>query len=792
MKCRALTFRLLSILLLLALPALAQKTIHVPGDEPTIQQAINTAQNGDTVLVAPGTYNENIDFKGKSIEVTSESSTSGGAPNSFIMGSSGPTVIFQSNEPSGATLNGFTITHQSPGGQTPPGEGIVISGASPTISSNIVTENDGCGISIKNASSSPVIEGNEISWNFEGPSTDVPYCGAAYGISLDSVGSVEISNNTIQGNNTISPAGSGGGGGIVGSGGIKLTITNNAIFDNTSFDEDAGNSSDQGAAFADGGIAVFGVANLAIIQNLVYSNVLIGGNGIAGVIAGAADPGSQLPSGTVTVLNNTVVGNIGPNRVAEQFGVGGYPAQSIVENNVFESTDGSGAVYCDEGANVGFTLNDVIGGTSTNGCGGFNNISADPQFVDAKDDNFHLTAASPLIAAGDPSAPGVPTTDFDGLPRIVNGTISLGVYEYQPATANPPILTSSANPSYVGQPVTFTATVNVSAAESPATGTMNFRDGAALLGTGNVNSAGVAALSTSSLTAGNYSIYAAYSGGSELPAGITNAISQVVTTFPTTATLSASQSSIAYGQSITFTVAVQSPASSQPVNGGVDFYNGSDSIGIANVNDGTASFTTSSLGPGDYTITADFIRNQTFSNSVSNAVNVNVTSDFTISATPGTRSVSSGQSAKFTVTVASDSGFNQPVALTCSGLPAGASCSFSPVTLQNGVGSSQLVIEFASQDATIGSRNERHLFRRCGVVVPLLCALFLMPRGWHRRYFLAVLLLFALIPLVSCSAALLSLSPQSSYSIVVTGTSNGVGGALAHSTTITLEVEPHL
>src|ERR1700692_4766100 len=46
-------------------------TIHVPIDQPTIQTAIDAASNGDTVLVADGTYKENADFKGKAITVTS-------------------------------------------------------------------------------------------------------------------------------------------------------------------------------------------------------------------------------------------------------------------------------------------------------------------------------------------------------------------------------------------------------------------------------------------------------------------------------------------------------------------------------------------------------------------------------------------------------------------------------------------------------------------------------------------------------------------------------------------------
>src|SRR6266481_2840663 len=73
----------------------AQQTINVPTNQPTIQAAINAANNGDTVLVAPGTSTENINFNGKAITVTS----SGGPSVSIIDGGAkGSVVTFFSGE----------------------------------------------------------------------------------------------------------------------------------------------------------------------------------------------------------------------------------------------------------------------------------------------------------------------------------------------------------------------------------------------------------------------------------------------------------------------------------------------------------------------------------------------------------------------------------------------------------------------------------------------------------------------------------------------------------------------
>ena len=66
-----LTTAALGALVILSGPP-AARLRRVPADYPTIQEAIDSAEPGDTVLVAPGRYVENIRFEGKGIVVASD------------------------------------------------------------------------------------------------------------------------------------------------------------------------------------------------------------------------------------------------------------------------------------------------------------------------------------------------------------------------------------------------------------------------------------------------------------------------------------------------------------------------------------------------------------------------------------------------------------------------------------------------------------------------------------------------------------------------------------------------
>jgi hypothetical protein len=182
-----------ALLLQAAAPARAPRTFHVPRDLPTVQRAIDTAQRGDTVLVAPGRYFENLRFRGRDIVLAShfilERRDSAIISRTILDGSrpthpdSGTVVTIYQFEDSTTVLEGFTIT----GGTGTvwydnkdkiffrEGGGILIDLAGPTIRNNVITGNQATDIPEKSLSAGgggirvgfadPILESNVISRN---------------------------------------------------------------------------------------------------------------------------------------------------------------------------------------------------------------------------------------------------------------------------------------------------------------------------------------------------------------------------------------------------------------------------------------------------------------------------------------------------------------------------------------------------------------------------------------------------------------------------------------------------
>ena len=115
---------------------------YVPEDFPTIQQAINEASNADMITVSSGLYNENINFMGKDIVLTSTNPENSNVVATTIIdgGENDSVVTFSGSETSACKLRGFTITNgnaEDGGGIN--GNGTEASVVNCTIRNNIVS-----------------------------------------------------------------------------------------------------------------------------------------------------------------------------------------------------------------------------------------------------------------------------------------------------------------------------------------------------------------------------------------------------------------------------------------------------------------------------------------------------------------------------------------------------------------------------------------------------------------------------------------------------------------------------
>jgi hypothetical protein len=375
-----------------------QVTINIPGDYPTIQAGIDAADSGNVVLVAEGTYYENINYNGKAITVASHFFVDGNKShigNTIIDGSLptnpdyGSVVYFMSGEDSTSVLCGFTVT-----GGTGTRTGSFWSGG---------------GIFI--ASSSPMIKNNIIQ------------------------------NNTVQGADYV------GGSGLKAIGPYPTTL----IIESNSFKNNlAQTSSNSSQCTGTIELSPFSDDIILFRNNSIYNNVLTGDYDLFG--GGLYCWGSNTPSCVIYVENNIIVGNEVTDSPGSstQWGGGIYlqDIKAYVRNNIvaYNSAEDGGGLYYFNNINpppVYPTLenNTFYGNTATVYGGAFNtnrpydivncvvwgnsspqfyggaatieysnveesytgtgNISQDPEFLDTTD-YFLLSTASPCIDSGNP------------------------------------------------------------------------------------------------------------------------------------------------------------------------------------------------------------------------------------------------------------------------------------------------------------------------------------------------------------------------------------------------------
>ncbi|MCD4681360.1 MAG: right-handed parallel beta-helix repeat-containing protein [Bacteroidales bacterium] len=430
--------------------------IHVPVDKPKIQDGINAAFDGDTVLVSPGLYFENINFNGKNIVVASMfllTNDTSYLSQTIIDGNlNGSVVTFSNGESNEAQLVGFTIKNGSGTyvGNGYFGGGIYCINSSPTIRNNIIKNNsanaaywlpapcDGEGGGIYSIFGSLVIKNNVIrdnyAWGllegFPGPWS----WGSGGGIYVEASQCCLIDNNEILNNRT----GGGYAGGICCKFGY-ITIINNLV--HKSYGEgisldimNNGLIQNNKIQFNDfGGISLYDCHSCQIVNNLITDNDFRNGiysyNTTSKIINNTIVRNTSLipewgggilfENSTADVINNIIAFNINK-------GIHIYDTLSVINiayNNFWNNPEGHTKI----------PIGDTSWGKNYNGipCDFGYNIYRNPLFENFPSD-LKLNVESPCINAGDPDSNGffLPQADLDGNPRIYGSRIDQGAYEY--------------------------------------------------------------------------------------------------------------------------------------------------------------------------------------------------------------------------------------------------------------------------------------------------------------------------------------------------------------------------
>ncbi|NQU05250.1 MAG: choice-of-anchor D domain-containing protein, partial [Calditrichaeota bacterium] len=329
--------------------------LNVPDEYETIQGAIDVSSDGDTVLVDPGEYVENIDFIGKDIVVASLFLIDGDEDyieQTIIDGDeNGSVVFFHNGETEDAILSGFTIQNGTgyPGGHDNfrYGGGIYIRNCGPTILNCHIVNNSanmGGGIGTEYDGANPTI-GNCVVRDNTG--------NYAAGIAIDWFSSAVIENSEIMDNE---------------------------------------------------GTGLYGWN-----AGVVLSNCLISGNR-------TVNPGPAINcynNTSIDVTNCTIVGNS-----AEDNSSGGIRTTRSslrIVNSILWDNSPREIAFAESGNNVTVSYSDVEGGedgVEINDAGNLTwndgNIDEDPLFADPDEGDFHLTEDSPCIDTGDPDSDNDP------------------------------------------------------------------------------------------------------------------------------------------------------------------------------------------------------------------------------------------------------------------------------------------------------------------------------------------------------------------------------------------------
>jgi hypothetical protein len=399
---------------------------------PTIQAAINASSNGQLVLVGDGIFagegNRDIEFKGKAITLRSEN-----GPEHCIIDCQATELdqhrgfYIHEGETVSSIIDGFTIKNgviMNTGGNSY-GAAIFCQFTSPTIKNCIITQCTSW-LSVIYCTNyfQPSVGAKFINCTIKDNITAIGISDSSPVISdcviinndLDGEAGIDCSHSAPTINNCIIAENYGGSGISCGNDSCPI-ITNCKII---------GNSGYQGAG-------LFFIDCTSSCQPQII-NSLIAGNTAAGRGGGIGTANSNY---TISILNCTIIGNS-----SGEYGGGIYRSGNSsfeVRNSIlWGNTAGISGHQLYTG--IMPTYSCIQGWTG----GGTGNISSDPLFADTSsgdpaDWDLHLLPASPCIDTGTntPSG-GLPTTDIEGNPRIIDGDsngsaiVDMGICEYIP------------------------------------------------------------------------------------------------------------------------------------------------------------------------------------------------------------------------------------------------------------------------------------------------------------------------------------------------------------------------
>jgi parallel beta-helix repeat protein len=307
---------------------------------------------------------------------------------------------------------------------------------------------------------------------------------------------------------------------------------------------------------------------------------------------------------------------------------------------------------------------------------------------------------------------------------------------------------------------------------------------------------------------------------------------QNVLTLPTLSALTSSNNPSIFGQPVTFTATViqnvpptkppQAPAvpSQATITGPITFYDGNTALATVTTNNGTATFTTSSLSVGSHTITTTYAGNANIGASfgyVSQLVYVPVGGGSgggsggsgggsggsggggsggsgggtspgpvttTITVTPSSLSVGVGGSLTVNIAVAALA-TPQIVTLACSNLPTETACSFANPVIPAAGGSTTLVISTtaphdcgSSQPYFIGYRSHGTGGGPLAYALPALAGIAFVLIPGRRRWLRALMALIAIavaMQITGCGNCTDLGTRPNTYTIQITGTASGAG-----------------